>query len=97
MDALLRTKLFIPGRRANLVQRPRLVERLNTGLDMQDLLIAAPAGSGKTTLLVDWLKQIDLPAAHQLVDEEIGTILLGARQSPQLPAIKTENTNAPHN
>jgi hypothetical protein len=33
MDALLRTKLFISRRRANLVPRPRLVERLNTGLD----------------------------------------------------------------
>jgi LuxR family maltose regulon positive regulatory protein len=97
MDALLRTKLFIPGTRANLVPRPRLVERLNTGLDKKHVLIAAPAGFEKTTLLVDWLKQIDLATAHQHVEEEIGTILLSALQSPYLPAIKTENTNASHN
>jgi hypothetical protein len=104
MDALLRTKLIIPGTQANLVQRTRLEERLNTRLDKKHPLIVAAAGSEKTTLLVEWLKQIDLPrflaylaAAHQLVEEKIGTILLSALQSPQLPAIKTENTNASHN
>jgi LuxR family maltose regulon positive regulatory protein len=45
------------------------VERLNTGLDKKLTLIAAPAGFGKTTLVVDWLKQIDIPAAWLSLDE----------------------------
>ncbi len=69
MVELLRTKLFIPRARGNLVPRPRLVERLNAGLGKALTLIAAPAGFGKTTLVVDWLKQINLPAAWLSLDE----------------------------
>jgi LuxR family maltose regulon positive regulatory protein len=57
MVELLRTKLFIPRPRENLVPRPRLVERLNAGLDKKLALIAAPAGFGKTTLLSEWIPQ----------------------------------------
>lgn len=57
MIELLSTKLFIPRPRKNLVSRPRLVERLNTGLDKKLSLIAAPAGFGKTTLLSEWIPQ----------------------------------------
>jgi len=57
MIELLGTKLFIPRPRKNLVSRPRLVERLNSGLDRKLTLIAAPAGFGKTTLLSDWIPQ----------------------------------------
>jgi len=57
MVELLRTKLFIPRPRSNLVSRPRLIERLNTGLDKKLTLIAAPAGFGKTTLLSEWIPQ----------------------------------------
>ena len=53
----LRTKLFIPRTRTNLVSRPHLVERLNAGLDKKLTLIAAPAGFGKTTLLSEWIPQ----------------------------------------
>ena len=69
MVELLRTKLFIPRRRENLVPRPRLVERLNAGLDKRHTLISAPAGFGKTTLIVDWLEQIDHPAAWLSLDK----------------------------
>jgi LuxR family maltose regulon positive regulatory protein len=55
MVELLRTKLFIPRRRAHLVPRPRLVERLNARLDKKLTLISAPAGFGKTTLLSEWI------------------------------------------
>ena len=48
---LLTTKLYIPPVRPELVPRPRLVERLNAGLDRKLTLISAPAGFGKTTLL----------------------------------------------
>ena len=57
MIELLRTKLFIPRPRENLVSRPRLVEWLNAGLDKKLTLIAAPAGFGKTTLLSEWIPQ----------------------------------------
>jgi len=56
MDApVLRTKLYIPGPQpGGLVTRPRLLERLNAGLECKLTLISAPAGAGKTTLLSDW-------------------------------------------
>jgi LuxR family maltose regulon positive regulatory protein len=57
MIELLRTKLFIPRPRKNLVARSRLIERLNAGLDKKLSLIAAPAGFGKTTLLSEWIPQ----------------------------------------
>ena len=53
---LLATKLFVPPPRAELVARPRLVERLNAGLDRKLTLVSAPAGYGKTTLVADWLR-----------------------------------------
>ena len=50
---LLKTKLYIPPVRPELVSRPRLIERLNAGLlsRRKMTLISAPAGFGKTTLL----------------------------------------------
>jgi LuxR family maltose regulon positive regulatory protein len=60
---LLTTKLYIPpvrpdpstGLRTRLVSRPRLIERVNTGLYCKLTLISAPAGFGKTTLLSEWI------------------------------------------
>src|SRR5215208_3444001 len=68
---LLTPKLFIPLLRPSLVPRPRLVQLLNEGLSTKRklTLISAPAGFGKTTLVVDWLKQIDPPAAWLSLDE----------------------------
>ena len=57
MIELLNTKLFIPRPRKNPVSRPRLVERLNAGLEKKLTLIAAPAAFGKTTLLSEWIPQ----------------------------------------
>jgi len=51
---LLTTKLFVPPVRPDLVSRPRLIERLNTGLRRTLTLISAPGGFGKTTLLSEW-------------------------------------------
>jgi LuxR family maltose regulon positive regulatory protein len=48
---LLKTKLYIPPVRPELVPRPRLIERLKMGLHRKLTLISAPAGFGKTTLL----------------------------------------------
>ncbi|HEX2202445.1 MAG TPA: tetratricopeptide repeat protein, partial [Longimicrobium sp.] len=52
---LLATKLAPPRLRAPLVPRPRLMERLDAGLDRRLTLVCAPAGSGKTTLVAAWL------------------------------------------
>ncbi len=52
---LLKTKLYIPPVRPELVSRPRLLERLNAGLHRKLTLISAPAGFGKTTLLSEWI------------------------------------------
>ena len=57
MVELLRTKLFIPRPRKDVVFRSRLIDRLNAGLDKKLTLIAAPAGFGKTTLLSEWIPQ----------------------------------------
>jgi ATP/maltotriose-dependent transcriptional regulator MalT len=54
-DSLLRTKLYIPHVRPDLVTRSRLVERLQAGSERALTLIAAPAGLGKTTLLAEWI------------------------------------------
>ncbi len=54
--SLLTTKLYVPPLRAKLVQRLRLVERLEEALRLGHrlILISAPAGFGKTTLVTDW-------------------------------------------
>jgi LuxR family maltose regulon positive regulatory protein len=51
---LLTTKLYFPPARASLVPRPRLVARLQDGLQGTLTLLSAPAGSGKTMLLSEW-------------------------------------------
>ena len=56
-ETLLQTKLYIPPIRPNLIPRPRLLERLNEGLETGSklTLVSAPAGYGKTTLITDWI------------------------------------------
>ncbi len=66
---LLATKLYIPPVRPELVSRPRLIERLNAGLDRKLTLVSAPAGFGKTTLLSAWVAGIDRRAAWLSLDE----------------------------
>ncbi|HEC35620.1 MAG TPA: LuxR family transcriptional regulator, partial [Anaerolineae bacterium] len=66
---LLQTKLYIPPVRPILVPRPRLIERLNAGLDRKLTLISAPAGFGKTTLLSEWAASCDRPVAWLSLDE----------------------------
>ena len=56
-NVLIRSKLERPPLPGRLVARPRLVERLEKGLDGRMTLVAAPAGYGKTTLALQWLAQ----------------------------------------
>ena len=64
----LTTKLYIPPTRADMVSRPRLIQRLNQGLDCKLTLVSAPAGFGKTTLVSEWLFGLDRPSAWLSLD-----------------------------
>ncbi|HKQ02375.1 MAG TPA: LuxR family transcriptional regulator, partial [Actinomycetes bacterium] len=76
---LLTTKLFVPRPRPDLVPRPRLLARLDTGLDVgRCSLLSAPAGAGKTSLLAAWLARLDRPVAWVTLDErdqDLGQVL----------------------
>ena len=45
---ILATKLYQPKSKANWVQRYRLIEKMNEGLERKFTLVSAPAGFGKT-------------------------------------------------
>jgi LuxR family maltose regulon positive regulatory protein len=66
---ILATKLYIPPPRPNVVLRPRLIERLNTGLHRKLTLISAPAGFGKTTLVSEWVAACQRPVAWLSLDD----------------------------
>lgn len=80
-ETLLQTKLYIPSPRPSLVPRPRLIDRLNSGLQADGntlpdhffsrklTLVSAPAGFGKTTLISGWIHQLDRPAAWLSLDD----------------------------
>jgi LuxR family transcriptional regulator, maltose regulon positive regulatory protein len=56
-ETLLRTKLYAPPPRRDLVARPRLLAKLGQAIspEMPLTLVSAPAGFGKTTLVSEWL------------------------------------------
>jgi LuxR family transcriptional regulator, maltose regulon positive regulatory protein len=62
-DALLATKLHVPGPQPGFVPRPRLVQALSRGLARGRVLICAPAGFGKTSLLAGWARGSGRPVA----------------------------------
>ncbi|MFC5467302.1 LuxR C-terminal-related transcriptional regulator [Cohnella suwonensis] len=66
---ILATKLYIPLPRTKVVPRPRLIERLNEGLDRKLTLVSASAGFGKTTLVSEWVAGCDRPVAWLSLDE----------------------------
>ncbi len=66
---ILATKLYIPFPRTKVVPRPRLIERLNEGLDRKLTLISASAGFGKTTLVSEWVTGCERPVAWLSLDE----------------------------
>jgi LuxR family maltose regulon positive regulatory protein len=88
-ETLLQTKLYIPPLRPNLVSRPRLIERLDQGLqlDRKLTLVSAPAGFGKTTLVGEWVASNEQPAAWLSLDKgdndstRLLTYLVAALQS----------------
>ncbi|MFC3152797.1 LuxR C-terminal-related transcriptional regulator [Litoribrevibacter euphylliae] len=54
---LIKTKISPPAHFHNLVERERLIKRLNTSQGGQLILLAAPTGYSKTTLVSQWLAQ----------------------------------------
>jgi len=68
-ETLLKTKLFVPSIRPELVSRPRLIERLNKNMHRKLTLVSAPAGFGKTTLVSDWISHAGVPVAWFSLDE----------------------------
>jgi LuxR family maltose regulon positive regulatory protein len=77
---ILATKLYIPPPRPNFVARPRLIERLNSGLHRKLTLISAPAGFGKTTLVSEWVSDFRLPISDFGLDSLVGESI----QNPKL-------------
>ena len=69
-ETFLHTKLFVPALRPSLVQRPQLLEKLNTGLHSKLTLVSAPPGFGKTTLVSSWLHQCKWPFTWLSLDKE---------------------------
>ncbi len=88
-DPLLVTKLHVPRPRLHLVHRPRLIQRLQQGMEQALTLVSAPIGFGKSTLLSDWLASSAIPVAWlslELQDNEPARFL-----SYLLAALQTDN------
>ncbi len=60
---VLKTKLYIPSLRPELVHRTHLIELLEAGIHRRLTLVSAPAGFGKTTLIGEWVNRSEHPAA----------------------------------
>ena len=76
IPALLRTKLHRPPITADLVPRPRLLERLDQHQGRPLTLVSASAGYGKTTLISSWLEACDCPSAWLSLDENDNDLAL---------------------
>src|SRR5690349_19864806 len=66
---VLASKLYIPFPRTKVVFRPRLIERLNDGLERKLTLVSASAGFGKTTLVGQWAAGCDRAVAWLSLEE----------------------------
>lgn len=66
---ILPAKLFIPAPAADLVSRPRLLQRLTLGAGRKLTLISAQAGFGKTTLLSEWIGKCECRVCWLSLDE----------------------------
>lgn len=66
---ILVTKLFVPSPRAEIVARPRLLDRLDANLARKLTLLSAPAGFGKSTLVGGWARGCGRPLAWLSLDD----------------------------
>lgn len=98
---ILRTKLFVPRVRGNLISRPRLLRMLSLRPEHKLTLVTAPAGFGKTTLLSDWINQQTFSFGWLSLEEADNdaarfiTYLLAAMQSI-LPNLALEPSGIAH-
>jgi LuxR family maltose regulon positive regulatory protein len=65
---LLHTKFRRPPLQTGLVERDRLIERLNRGTRQRLVVLSAAAGAGKTTLLGEWACQSSARVAWVTLD-----------------------------
>jgi LuxR family maltose regulon positive regulatory protein len=65
--SLLLSKLLPPRLASSLVERPRLLARLDAALEGKLTLLVAPAGFGKTTVISQWTKERRTSARSKLV------------------------------
>ncbi|HLO33692.1 MAG TPA: hypothetical protein VK249_31380, partial [Anaerolineales bacterium] len=68
-ERLLNTKLMPPRLPSAVIQRPELLERLDTGLTKKVTLVTTPTGFGKTTLVRMWLANRDFLSAWVTLDD----------------------------
>ncbi len=68
--SVVSTKLYRPRPARSLVERPRLLDRLNNRLHRRRLtIVTAPPGYGKTTLVSHWLSTLDSPTTWITLDK----------------------------
>ncbi len=73
---LIRTKLYRPPMVGDLIERTRLLERLDSRRQRPFFLISAPAGHGKTTLVSQWLSRAPYQAAWLSLDEHDNDLMV---------------------
>ena len=83
-SGLLATKFHRPSAPPKQVHRPRLIRRLNDGLEAGRwlTLVSAPAGFGKTTCIGEWAHTLDWPVAWLPLGHEIESVLLAGEVPP---------------
>lgn len=66
---LMQTKITRPGVRDDLVPRPRLMARVDHGIERKLTLISTGPGYGKSTIASDWAASGRMPSAWLSLDE----------------------------
>ncbi len=68
---ILRTKLYIPQPRPNIIPRTHLYHRIDEAIQSNHhlILVSAPAGFGKSTLLGHWASESAFPVVWYSLDE----------------------------